>query len=240
MRLDKFLADSGFGTRSEIKKLIKSGAVSVSGIEKVKPETKICENEDLVFVYGEKVEYKKYIYLMLNKPSGYISATYDYKAPVVLDLVPEEYLHFEPFPVGRLDYDTEGLLILTNDGDLSHRLLAPKSHIPKTYYAKIDGFVTEDDKRIFKDGVALDDGYKTKSAELEILKADKISEIELTIYEGKFHQVKRMFEAVGKKVVYLKRLKMNYLELDKNLPLGEVKELSEEELMLLYRFKDGE
>ncbi len=235
MRLDKFLADSGFGTRSEIKKLIKSGAVTVSdkGGERLKPETKIDENNDCVFVYGEKVVYRKFIYLMLNKPDGYVSATYDYKLPVVLDLVPEEYLHFEPFPVGRLDIDTEGLLILTNDGALSHRLLSPKSHVPKTYYAKIDSFVTENDVTAFKDGVVLDDGYKTLPAELKILKSDSVSEIELTITEGKFHQVKRMFEAVGKKVIYLKRIKMNNLKLDEELGLGEVRELSEDELRLL-------
>jgi len=240
MRLDKFLADSGFGTRSEIKKLIKSGAVSVTGEKSPRPETKIDENSSQVFVSGKEVIYRKFIYLMLNKPDGYVSATYDSRLPVVLDLVPEEYLHFEPFPIGRLDIDTEGLLILTNDGDLSHRLLSPKSHVPKTYYAEIDSVVTDSDIKAFKDGIALDDGYKTKSAILEIIKSGAVSEINLTITEGKFHQVKRMFEAIGKKVTYLKRIKMNQLELDKDLPLGSVRELTEEELRLLNTKKDEE
>ena len=233
MRLDKFLADSGFGTRTEIKKLIKSGAVSVLEKNNIKPETKIDEHKDKVFVFGKEIIYKKFIYLLLNKPMGYVSATYDLKLPTVIDLVPEEYLHFEPFPVGRLDIDTEGLLILTNDGALSHRLLSPKSHIPKTYFATIDGVVTEDDADIFSKGVTLDDGYKTKPACLEILKSDKVSEILLTITEGKFHQVKRMFEAVGKNVTFLKRIKMNNLPLPDDLATGDIRELSEEEFMLL-------
>lgn len=235
MRLDKFLADSGFGTRSEIKKLIKSGAVSVADIPAVKPETKIDEQKDKVFVYGKEVIYKKYIYLLLNKPMGYVSATYDYKLPTVIDLVPDEYLHFEPFPVGRLDIDTEGLLILTNDGALSHRLLSPKSHVPKTYSATINGIVTDKDTDIFSKGVTLDDGYETKPAHLEILKSADVSEILLTITEGKFHQVKRMFEAVGKKVTFLKRIKMNNLFLPDDLETGDIRELSEEEFMLLTK-----
>ncbi len=235
MRLDKFLADSGFGTRTEIKKLIKSGAVSVAHIPAVKPETKINEQNAKVFVFGKEVIYKKYIYLLLNKPMGYVSATYDFKLPTVIDLVPEEYLHFEPFPVGRLDIDTEGLLILTNDGALSHRLLSPKSHVPKTYFATIDGVVTDKDIESFSKGVTLDDGYETKPAHLEILKSDKTSEILLTITEGKFHQVKRMFEAVGKKVTYLKRIKMNNLSLPDGLEPGDIRELSEEEFILLTK-----
>lgn len=233
MRLDKFLADCGAGTRSEIKKLIKSGAATVEGVEKIKPETVVDPKKSEVFVFGKKIVYQKYIYLMLNKPSGYVSATWDRRLPVVTDFVPEKYRHFQPFPVGRLDIDTEGLLILTNDGKLSHWLLSPKHHIPKCYFAKVLGKVTDKDAKSFLKGVTLDDGYKTMPAELEILKSDEMSEIKLTISEGKFHQVKRMFEAVGKKVVYLKRIKMNSLELDKGLALGEIKELSKEEFSLL-------
>lgn len=233
MRLDKFLADCGIGTRTEIKKMIKSGYVSISGKDRLKPEMHINEESDEVFVLNKRIIYKKYIYLMLNKPSGYVSAVWDAKKPYVIELIPEEYRHYNVFPVGRLDIDTEGLLILTNDGDLSHRLLSPKSHVPKKYYAKISGKVTDKDCRAFSDGVVLDDGYKTKPAKLKVIKCDTTSEIEVSIVEGKFHQVKRMFEAVGKKVLYLKRISMNGLELDNNLILGEVKELSNEEFELL-------
>lgn len=239
LRLDKFLADCGVGTRSEIKKLIKGGFITVSGKDKLKPEMQIDEAADEVYAYGKRLVYKKYIYLMLNKPDGYVSAVWDARHPYVLELVPEEYLHYEPFPVGRLDIDTEGLLILTNDGDLSHRLLAPKSHVPKTYYAKISGKVTEEDCIKFKEGISLDDGYRTKPAGLKILKSGDMSEIEVTVIEGKFHQIKRMFEAVGKKVIYLKRLSMNRLMLDEKLEPGEIKELSEAELELLSYVSDG-
>lgn len=238
MRLDKYLADCGVGTRSEIKKMIKAGFVSVLGKDKIKPEIQVDENSDEIFVSGRQIVYKKYVYLMLNKPSGYVSAVWDARHPYVLELIPEEYQHFEPFPVGRLDIDTEGLLILTNDGDLSHRLLSPKSHVPKTYYAQISGRVTEHDCIKFKQGVSLDDGYITKPAELKIIKSNDLSEIEVTVIEGKFHQIKRMFEAVNKKVVYLKRISMNRLKLDNELDLGEVKELSEDELKLLSIGKD--
>ena len=170
---------------------------------------------------------------MLNKPDGYISATFDKRDPIVLDLIDKEDLVFEPFPVGRLDKDTEGLLVLTNDGQLAHRVLSPKKHVPKTYYAKIEGIVTEEDIKAFAKGVTLDDGYETMPAELIILKSDEISEIELTIHEGKFHQVKRMFESVDKKVIYLKRLSMGKLKLDENLALGEYRELTDEEVKMI-------
>ncbi|MDM8128579.1 16S rRNA pseudouridine(516) synthase, partial [Paraclostridium benzoelyticum] len=163
----------------------------------------------------------------------YISATFDKHDPIVLDLIDKKSLAFEPFPVGRLDKDTEGLLVLTNDGQLSHRVLSPKSHVPKTYFAEIDGVVTEDDIKAFKEGVILDDGYKTMPAELIILESGDVSKIELTIHEGKFHQVKRMFESVDKKVMYLKRLSMGKLNLDESLELGEYRELTEEEVKLI-------
>ncbi len=230
MRLDKYLADCGYGTRKEIKKLIKSGAVTVNSVENPLPETKIDENCDKVFVMNTEVIYKKFVYLMLNKPQGVVSAVWDKKFKTVIDLVPDEFLHYELFPVGRLDIDTEGLLIITNDGALSHNLLSPKKHIPKTYYAKVLGKVNDSDAAAFKAGVTLDDGYKTKPAELKILNSGEISEIELTITEGKFHQVKRMFESVGKKVEFLKRIKMNALGLDESLELGEMRELTEDEL----------
>ncbi len=239
MRLDKYLADCGVGTRSEIKKLIKNGNVLVSGENKIKADMHIEPNSAEVWVFGAKLCYKKFIYLMLNKPQGYVSATWDKKLPTVLDLVPEEYLHYEPFPVGRLDIDTEGLCLLTNDGQLAHRILSPAKHIPKTYEAIIDKEVCDDDIREFTSGVILDDGYKTKPAVLEISPKDN-KHIWVTITEGKFHQVKRMFEAVGKRVVYLKRVSMNKLCLDEKLEIGEIRELTEEEIMLLETRKKDE
>lgn len=232
-RIDKILSNLGYGSRSELKKLCKNGLVKVNGKVINNPGVQVDVENDEILFDGEKVVYKEFIYLMLNKPDGYISATFDKRDPIVLDLIDKQDLIFEPFPVGRLDKDTEGLLVLTNDGQLAHRVLSPKKHVPKTYYAKVEGVVTEEDVKAFAEGVILDDGYETMPAELEILKSDDISEIELTIHEGKFHQVKRMFESVGKKVVYLKRLSMGKLKLDEGLALGEYRELTEEEVKMI-------
>ncbi|MGO0904174.1 pseudouridine synthase [Clostridioides difficile] len=232
-RIDKILSNLGYGSRSEIKKYCKQGSVVVNGSEVSNPGTQVDTENDEILFNGEEVIYREYIYLMMNKPDGYISATTDKYDPTVLDLIDVSYLAFEPFPVGRLDKDTEGLLVLTNDGKLSHRVLSPKKHVPKTYYAKIDGIVTEKDIEAFAEGVVLDDGYKTMASQLKILKSDEESEIELTIHEGKFHQVKRMFESVDKKVVYLKRLSMGNLKLDESLELGEYRELTDEEVKLI-------
>ena len=232
-RIDKILSNLGYGSRSELKKFCKNGLVKVNGKVINNPGVQVdVENDEIIFD-GEKVTYKEFIYLMLNKPDGYISATFDKRDPIVLDLIDKEDLVFEPFPVGRLDKDTEGLLVLTNDGQLAHRVLSPKKHVPKTYYAKIEGIVTEEDIKAFAKGVTLDDGYETMPAELIILKSNEISEIELTIHEGKFHQVKRMFESVDKKVIYLKRLSMGKLKLDENLELGEYRELTDEEVKMI-------
>ncbi|KIL43912.1 pseudouridine synthase [Jeotgalibacillus soli] len=235
MRLDKLLANMGYGSRKEMKKLLRSGAVTVNGSTVKDGKTQVVpENED-VFVLGEKVEYRDFIYLLMNKPQGIISATEDRLLETVIDLLAPDYQVFKPFPVGRLDKDTEGLLVLTNDGQLAHELLSPKKHVPKTYFARISGVVTDEDRAAFKKGVTLDDGYETKPGELVILSSDEISEIELTITEGKFHQVKRMFEAVGKEVTYLKRISMGSLLLDPALSLGEYRELTEEELAALTK-----
>lgn len=236
MRLDKYLADCGAGTRSEIKKIIKSGGVQVLGVEKPKADLQIDPETAGVILWGKKLVYRKFIYLMMNKPQGYISATWDKKLPTVLDLVPEEYQHFEPFPVGRLDIDTEGLCLITNDGQLAHRLLSPVSHIPKIYTAQINMPATKEDIEAFKKGITLDDGYLCKPALLEMM--DDATSVRVTITEGKFHQVKRMFEACGKKVLYLKRIAMNQLVLDENLELGEVRELTNEEILLLDTKKE--
>lgn len=233
MRVDKLLSNVGVASRAELKKYCKQGLISVNGKVINNPGVQVdSENDDIRF-NGEKIVYREFVYIMLNKPDGYISATYDKYDPIVLDLIDQSYLVFEPFPVGRLDKDTEGLLVLTNDGQLAHRVLSPKKHVPKTYYAKIQGKVTEEDILAFEKGVILDDGYETMPSQLKILKSDDMSEIELTIHEGKFHQVKRMFESVGKKVVYLKRLSMGKLKLDESLGLGEYRELTEEEVKLI-------
>ena len=232
-RLEKILSNLGYGSRTEIKKYCKYGIVTVNGQVAKNSSMQVDPETDCIIFDGEKVEYREYIYILLNKPAGCISATFDKHDKTVLDLIDPKYLSFEPFPVGRLDKDTEGLLVITNDGQLSHRVLSPKKHVPKTYYAKVEGAVTKDDVEAFEKGVELDDGYITMSSSLNIIKSDDISEIELTIHEGKFHQVKRMFESVGKKVIYLKRISMGGLKLDENLALGEYRELSDEELILL-------
>ena len=237
LRLDKALAHIGFGSRKEVKQLVRAGRVMVNGETVKKSELIVDAANDVIMVNGEAVRYREFIYLLLNKPQGFISATEDKYDKVVTELLAMEDAVFEPFPVGRLDKDTEGLLILTNDGQFAHRLLSPKKHVPKTYFARIEGCVSESDAQAFAAGVELDDGYKTLPAKLEIISAGAVSEIRLTIYEGKFHQVKRMFEAVGKKVTYLQRVSMGNLQLDPGLELGEYRELSDEELEGLQNFQ---
>ncbi len=233
LRIDKVLSNLGYGSRTELKIYCKKGLIKINDKVISNPGTQVDTEVDKIEFNNEIVKYREFIYIMMNKPDGYLSATFDKRDPIVLDLIDSSYLSFEPFPVGRLDKDTEGLLVLTNDGQLSHRVLSPKKHVPKTYYAKIEGVVTQDDIVAFQKGVTLDDGYETMPAQLKILKSDDISEIELTIHEGKFHQVKRMFESVEKKVIYLKRLSMGKLILDETLSLGEYRELTDEEVKLI-------
>lgn len=233
LRIDKILSNVGYGSRAEIKVYCKKGLVKVNDKVISNPGTQVDTDTDKIEFNNEVVRYREFVYIMMNKPDGYLSATFDKRDPIVLDLIESSYMAFEPFPVGRLDKDTEGLLVLTNDGKLAHRVLSPKKHVPKTYYAKIDGVVTEKDVKAFEEGVTLDDGYETMPSQLNILESGEISEIELTIHEGKFHQVKRMFESVGKKVVYLKRLSMGKLKLDETLSLGEYRELTDEEVKLI-------
>ena len=232
-RLDKILSNMGYGSRKDVKDIIKKGLVVVD--EKVIKDRglKVDPYEDKIEVEGNRVEYREFIYLMLNKPNGVISSTDDPINPTVIDLIDEKYRIFNPFPIGRLDKDTEGLLILSNDGKLSHNLLSPKKHVNKTYYVEVDGLVNNDDILAMKEGITLDDGYKTMPAVLEILESGDLSKVNLTIKEGKFHQVKRMFKALDKEVTYLKRISMGNLKLDENLELGEYRELREEELTLL-------
>ncbi|PZE20942.1 pseudouridine synthase [Paenibacillus xerothermodurans] len=235
MRLEKLLAHAGHGTRSEIKRRIKGGAVIVNDRPVKDGAMQVDPVKDHIVIDGEVVRYREFIYLMLNKPQGVISATEDVRERTVQDLLDDHYRLFDPFPVGRLDKDTEGLLLLTNDGKLAHNLLSPRKHVPKTYYAEVHGTVSAEDGQAFAKGVTLDDGYVTMPAALNILKAGdpvlgEVSKIELTIMEGKFHQVKRMFQSVGKRVVYLKRITMGPLLLDEHLAPGEYRELTGGEL----------
>lgn len=231
-RLDKYLADMSVGTRSEVKNLIKKGLVTVNGEVIRKPEYKVDIEKDDLVCRGEPVAYQTLVYYMLNKPAGVISATNDPKQKTVLDLITDKSRK-DLFPVGRLDKDTVGLLLITNDGNLAHRLLSPKHHVDKCYFAKVQGNVTKDDAEKFAEGVNIgteDEPEITMPGKLDIIKSDDLSEIRLTIQEGKFHQVKRMFQAVGKEVVYLKRERMGSLILDDNLAGGEYRMLTEEEL----------
>jgi 16S rRNA pseudouridine516 synthase len=210
--------------------------VTVDGETVTDLSLKIDPEQQAIYVGEERVSYRKYIYLMMNKPAGYISATEDDRFSTVLDLLSEEYRIFSPFPVGRLDRDTEGLLIITNDGQFAHNLTAPRKHVAKKYYALVRGKVSYEDGDAFSEGVVLDDGYKTLPGQLNIINVDEDnseSEVELVIYEGKFHQVKRMFQSRGKEVIYLKRLSVGNLKLDKNLALGEYRELTGDELKQL-------
>lgn len=237
MRLDKFLADMGVGTRSEVKKLIKGGRVCVGGAVVKNEGFKVSEAMP-VTCCGEPISYVKEEYYMLHKPAGVVSATEDKKDKTVLELIDSKRRR-DLFPVGRLDKDTEGLLLITNDGELAHRLLSPKKHVPKVYYAKISGEVTGEDILEFAGGLMIGDDFKALPAKLEVLSVQKeadgcVSEITVEIYEGKFHQVKRMFEAVGKRVIYLKRLSMGPLVLDENLPCGAYRSLTKEEIAALF------
>ena len=229
IRLDKFLSEMSGWTRSEVKKIVRTGSVTVDGNEVKKPETKIDEKLSIVSVDGRQIKYNKYEYYMLNKPAGVISATEDKREKTVIDLIIERKRK-DLFPVGRLDRDTEGLLLISNDGELAHRLLSPSKHVDKVYYAQIDGEVTIEDVEAFQQGVDIGEEKLTRPAKLRVLKSGTQSEIELTICEGKFHQVKRMFQAVGKEVVYLKRLQMGTLILDESLKPGEYRELTEQEI----------
>lgn len=238
MRLDKFLADMGQGTRKEVKKLIQKGLVSVNGVTAKKPEDKLTAGKDEVVCRGERLVYEEYAYYMLHKPAGVICATEDDREKTVLELLPKA-IRKGLFPVGRLDKDTEGLLILTNDGDLAHRLLSPKKHVDKVYFARVDGEVSEEDIDAFSQGMDIGDERLTLPAKLRILRAGCTSEVEITLREGRYHQIKRMFEKVEKPVLYLKRTAMGGVELDGGLPAGEYRRLTKEELNRL-RFSGRE
>lgn len=234
MRLDKYLSDMGVGTRSELKKEIKKGAVSVDGTVVKDPGCSVTADSRVTF-RGTEIAYEEFVYYMLNKPAGIISASEDGREPTVVDLIAEPKRK-DLFPVGRLDRDTEGLLLITNDGALSHRLLSPKHHVDKAYYAKLSGILNESHAEEFSSGITLPDGLECLPADLKILSVspeDNASEAEITVREGKFHQVKRMFSAIGAEVTYLKRLSMGTLRLDPALAPGEYRRLTSDEITSL-------
>lgn len=231
-RLDKLLAATGRWSRKEAKALIKAGRVQVAGERPAGPEDKV-EPGTLVTVDGRPISTETYVYVMLNKPAGVISSTEDPREETVLSLLPNQLRRLGLFPVGRLDKDTEGLLLLTNDGPLAHQLLAPNRHVDKVYYTEVNGQLDEADREAFQEGLALADGTVCRPAALEIL-ADP-SQALVTLREGKYHQVKRMLAARGKPVVYLKRLSMGPLTLDPSLPTGRWRMLSQEERAALGR-----
>ncbi|MCR6514852.1 MAG: pseudouridine synthase [Clostridium chrysemydis] len=236
-RLDKIISNLGYGSRKEVKDLVKKKLVEVDGEIVKDNKMKIDPENSVIKINGEELFYRKHIYLMMNKPDGVVSATHDSRDETVIDLLYVDHQAFDPFPVGRLDKDTVGLLFLTNDGELNHRLISPKWGVDKVYFAKIDKKVTESDIEKFKNGITLDDGYLCKEAKLEVLNSsDEGSEIHITIHEGKFHQVKRMFEAVGKSVTYLQRIEFGGLKLDPELEEGEYRELTDEEITHLKSF----
>lgn len=238
MRLDKFLAESGLGTRSEVKKIIKKGQIKVDGVLVKDVGLAVDENSSTVTYFDEPLHYQKYFYYLLHKPAGVVTATKD-RQKTVMDLLDDSILRADLFPVGRLDKDTEGLLLITNDGPLAHDLLSPKKHVEKEYFAKIAGVVTDADVKKFAEGFAIDGDERVLPSQLTILSTDKnsaTSEISLVIHEGKYHQVKRMFEAGGMKVTYLKRMRMGGLTLG-DLPLGKSRPLTGTEISELKNNK---
>lgn len=232
MRLDKYLVACALGSRTEVKNFLKAGRVTVNGKKEKSAKLKINENTDEICFDGQKLEYEEFVYYMMNKPQGIISATEDPKYKTVLDLLDDYARAKEVFPVGRLDIDTHGLLLLTNDGKLAHALLSPKRHVDKTYLAQINGIMTDADVETFSQGIPLKD-FTCQPAKLELVSIDrekKQSLVRVTIAEGKFHQVKRMVAYCGKEVVDLQRLTMGTLTLDEDLKRGEWRRLSQEEL----------
>lgn len=228
MRLDKLLVEMQLGTRSEVKKQIKNGLVSVDGSTKVRPEQQVNPLEQEVCYRGKPIAYQEFEYYMLYKPQNCVTARRDELHSTVMDYISSRRKNLSP--AGRLDMDTEGLLLITNDGKLSHDLLSPTKHVAKVYEAEIDGLVTSEDILAFQEGLDIGDDTPTKPAVLEILEADTVSKIRVTVTEGRYHQVKRMFQAVGKQVIFLKRIQMGTLKLDAALRPGEYRSLTEEEI----------
>ena len=235
-RLDKIIASTGKWSRREAKELVRRGLVTVNGAAALSVEEKFDPEEAAIHVNGEPLLFRRYTWVMLNKPAGFLSATEDGRGKTVLELLPRDLQRQELFPVGRLDKDTEGLLLLTNEGGLAHALLSPKRHVDKVYYTRVTGRLTEADCQAFAGGLTLADGLVCLPAGLEILSAGEESEAYVTLREGKFHQVKRMLACLGKPVAYLERIRMGPLALDRDLPRGAFRFLTENELEELRRF----
>ena len=234
MRIDKCLADCGLGTRSEVKSLLKAKRITVNGKVVNNGKVQVNPETDDIMFDGETIQYEEFVYIMMNKPKGVVSATEDNLHKTVLDLINPLYFKKGVFPVGRLDIDTHGLLLLTNDGELAHRLLSPKKHVTKNYQARVEGVMTVEDAAAFEKGIVLSDGTECMPARLDILSTTQDESIvQIHLKEGKFHQVKRMVKACGKTVVDLQRLTMGPLKLDESLALGESRPLTEEELQSL-------
>lgn len=231
IRLDKYLCDAGIGSRKEIKEYIRSGRVCVNGIPARKPEDKLDPEKDAVSFDGKSIGYEQFHYFMMNKPAGILSATEDRKQPTVIDLMQAEHRRMELFPVGRLDKDTTGMLILTDDGEFAHRVISPKSGVKKRYYALVDGIPDEKDAEAFRSGIKLGENLQCLPAELELLGG---SEVIVTVEEGKFHQVKRMLAACGKPVLQLKRISTGAVALDPHLKEGEYRVMTAEELKQIF------
>lgn len=233
LRLDKLLSNMGVGSRTFVKDVIKKGQVSVNDKICLNPQEKVKPGEDRIFFCGKEISYREFIYVMLNKPQGIVSSTDDPRDSVVVELLDNDLRQFRPFPVGRLDKDTEGLLLLTNDGELAHKLLSPKNEVDKEYFAIVEGELKKEHVEIFTKGIKLEDGYITKPAKLEIIASGNHSKANITIVEGKYHQIKRMFASQGFRVTYLKRFRMGKLNLSETLGPGEYRELTEYEVELL-------
>ena len=248
MRLDRFLANSGVGTRKEVKDILKKRKIKVNDVIMLDGSVHVNENEDIVKYNDEVINYRPIVYIMMNKPDGVSSATEDKEHKTVIDLLGNNYRTYSLFPVGRLDIDTEGLLILTNDGILTHNLLAPNKHVDKKYYVELRDPVTKEAIEKLEAGIELEVDFVTKNAKVEVIENSEEpinkktgernpSKAYITISEGKYHQVKRMFKAVNNKVEYLKRIQMGNLVLDENLKIGEYRELTEKELKILKNEK---
>ena len=235
MRLDKFISTTTTLSRAEAKKVIKKGILINDKLIKT-PDYKIDEFKDQVIVNGNRLVYQKYVYIMMNKPKNTVSATEDAIERTVVDILRDEDRIYKVFPVGRLDKDTEGLMLLTNDGELAHKLISPKKDVEKKYYVEVSGELKNEHLKIIKEGVILEDGYRCKPARLEILDSSEgNSKANIFITEGKFHQVKRMMKSLGATVTYLKRLSIGSLKLDENLKLGEYRYLTDDELNKLTK-----
>lgn len=232
-RIDKILVSQGIGSRREVQKRIKSGEVTVNGEIIRKPEFKANAENDKIAVLGKVLNYSEHIYIMMNKPAGVVSASQDNHDKTVIDILPDGYKRKGLFPAGRLDKDTEGLLIITDDGDFAHRMLSPKKHVDKQYIAQLDGEITEKTIQNFKQGIIFADGTKCLPAKLEIYNNDKKTGL-VTICEGKFHQVKKMFISCGLNVVHLQRISIGGLYLDGNLPIGGCKLLTNLDKKLIF------